>query len=549
MSSSLALKSLRILSKAAFDLTSTLIPVGNKGTEKLTLLSYLRGVLPDTCSRGYNFHVDIESMVDEIKTRVNTTDLPMSEERLSVNENIIVGIFGHKSPSLKDVKKLNGAKITLLATHLGGEMGVDIPTAKKELLPFCLSNLWRVNNLWEDVKEAMVIGQKAFMNRIGEFKRTLKNLLRIVNEQYGGFSMKFRMNFVIKGLLNFVQHFCESHIDCPRFFWWTQCSDTHLKYTPAQDYCTVISSGRRGPGCRDLIPVFFKIFVHSFVMSRYCEVQLWKCISFSKTTVCESYFHWKGIMIPKWQNITPLEYERKETAAFVAFATRQKEKKFLLKKLVKSKYAATLTVATAHKNNRYEKHILDAIMDVCGCDPSVAAAVEHYTNKYNTRQKRRQTLQDKVISNYEQDETAKNLNLGPTKHQWRTSDSEGCISGKEFSEYELSARPVPPFPFVRGDLLDESQLHRIKKVWESSRALRRERRETDEENEEVDIDRIICNCCEEEMITIEIKCSFCVSQIHSECYETNNSTEWEINVNGEIMCKNCSGINRMGSIN
>jgi hypothetical protein len=194
-------------------------------------------------------------------------------------------------------------------------------------------NFWRINNLWEDVKEAMIIAQKAFVSRVGEFKRTMKNLLRVVNEQFGGFSMKFRMNFVINGLLNFVEHFRNSHTDCPRFFWWSQCTDTHVTYKPAQDYCTLISAGWRGPGCRDLISVFFRVFVYFFVMSRYCENQLRKCISFSKTTVCESYFHWKGIMIPKWQNVTHSEYDRKEIAAFIAFSTRQREKRFLLKKI------------------------------------------------------------------------------------------------------------------------------------------------------------------------------------------------------------------------
>jgi hypothetical protein len=369
----------------------------------------------------------------------------------------------------------------LLAAHLAGEMDVEIPTVKKDIVVFCQLNFWRINNLWEDVREAMAIAHKAFMCRIGEFKRTFKNLLRVVNEQYGRFSMKFRMNFVINGLVNFVQHFSDIHTDCPRFFWWSQCTDTHIKYSPTQDYCTVIASGRRGPGCRDLIPVFFKLFVFSLVMSRYCEVQLWKCISFSKTTVCESYFHWKGIMIPKWQNITPSEYERKETAAFIAFVTRQKEKKFLLKRLVKSKYAATLTVATGHKNNRYEKHILDAVMEVCGSDVTVASAVEHYSNKYSARQRKRDTLQEKVLTLYEQDGTARNLKLGPVKHEWRTSDIEGCIIGKEFSEDESSARPVPPFPFLNGVLLDETQHYRIQKVWESSRALKRSRYDNDEE--------------------------------------------------------------------
>lgn len=539
ISSTMTLKTLRGLSKTVSETIQVDIPTPDKGAEKETLIQYLRDKLPDICSRGHNFHTDLESLADEFKADLV---LPDSDARIQRDEGLVVSIFGTKSPTLKDVKKLSTGKILLLAAHLAGEMSVDVPVGKKLILAFCITNFWRINNLWEDVKEAMLIANKAFLARIGEFKRTFKSLLRVANEQFGMFSMKFRMNFVIRGLLNFVEHFSNNHQDCPRYFWWTQCADTFIKYIPAQDYCTVITSGRRGPGCRDLIPVFFKIFVEAFVMSRYCEIQLWKCISFSKTTVCESYFHWKGIMIPKWQNITPSEYERKETAAFIAFVTRQKEKKFLLKKLVKSKYAATLTVASAHKNSRYERHILDAVLEVCGADPSVVAAINHYTNKYNMRQNRRQCLQDKVISKYEGDQTAQNLNLGPVKHEWRTCDSDGCINGKDFCETEFSARPVPPFPFLNECLLNESQRHRIQDVWESSRALKRSRNDEDYdavENEESQV----CSYCANFISEGKEVCNACGVVIHASCLEYN--TEWETTAEGQLRCKNCSSFNRM----
>ena len=70
---------------------------------------------------------------------------------------------------------MSASKILLLAAHLAGEMEIDIPGGKKEMSAFCISNFWRVNNLWEDVKEAMMIANKAFIARISELKRTLKN--------------------------------------------------------------------------------------------------------------------------------------------------------------------------------------------------------------------------------------------------------------------------------------------------------------------------------------------------------------------------------------
>ena len=253
----------------------------------------------------------------------------------------------------------------MLAEHIAEELNIAAPVGKIKTKAFCIVNFMRLQNYGGDVRAAVLTAQKAFIARIGVFKRTMKTLLRIVNDQFGMWSMKFRMCFVINGLLNFAKHFANDHTDCPRFVWWTQCSDSHIRYQPTEEYCTRILSDRSLES-QKMIPLFFTLFVKAFIMSPYMESQLWKCLWFSKTTICESYFHWKGIMIPKWGNVTPSLYERKEASALIGFVKRQQDKKFLGKKLVKSKYAATLTVASAQKNSRYERYVLEAITGICG---------------------------------------------------------------------------------------------------------------------------------------------------------------------------------------
>lgn len=395
--------------------------------------------------------------------------------------------------------------------------------------------------MWDDVHEAMLIAQRAFISRLGEFKRTIKNLLRVVNKIFGDWSMKFKMCFLINGLLNFIEHYSDRHDSCARYFWWTQCGDSHIKYVPTQEYCTVISSGR-GPACKDLIPVYFKIFVTAFVTSRYAESQFWKCLCFSKTTICESYFHWKSIIIPNWQNIPAKEYERKESAAFVAFVKRQKEKVFLLKKLVTNKYANTLTVAFAQKNSRYEKHILDAVKEICSTSSAVLAAVEHFTKKCNTRQDRRQKLLREVTEKYEGDDTAKNLNLGPVKHELRIQNGAGRPATQSFQEFSCSARPVAPFPFQNEQLLQDHEKYRLHNVWTSSRAVKKSRLERNLVNEVGDI--MFCALCKLEIGTEKVDCVVCSAFAHSDCLEHYNS-EWIVDNEGVATCKECSAIERL----
>ena len=396
ISANLSTKTLRILSLAVEKVVGIPIIIVEKLNEKMELFMYMKKNLPEICYRGTNISSDLIVVTDDI--RKVAADLPKSESVLHIDtdESMLQQVFGRTARTLREVRKLKTEHLTILASYLAAKMEVPAPSKASQMKSFCVLNYWRVNCLWDDVQEAMTIAQRAFVSRLGEFKRTVKNLLRVVNEMFGNWSMKFKMYFLINGLLNFTEHYSDRHTDCARYFWWTQCGDTHLNYVPTQEYCTVLTSGR-GPGCRDLIPSFFRIFVTSFVLSRYAESQFWKCLCFSKTTICESYFHWKSIIIPKWQNIPAREYERKENAAFIAFVKRQKEKVFLLRKLVTNKYANTLTIASAQKNSRYEKHILDAVSHVCSTNATVLAAVEHFENKCCTRQERRQKLLVEVM--------------------------------------------------------------------------------------------------------------------------------------------------------
>lgn len=263
------------------------------------------------------------------------------------------------------------------------------------------------------------------------------------------------------------------------------------------------------------------------------ESQLWKCLWFSKTTICESYFHWKGIMIPKWGNVTPSLYERKEASAFIGFVKRQQDKKFLGKKLVKSKYASTLTVASAQKNSRYERYVLEAVTGICGGDNSVNAAVEHFTAKCNVRQLNRQKLLDAATREYANNVTANNLKMGPEKLEFRSTDSNGCITGNDFCESSLSARPVPPFPFKKDDLLDESQLIRLEDVWAISRGIKKRRTQTDN-NEQSNEVEILCHICNVIITAARNQCSKCNFHFHPSCLE-----EWVVLESGESFCEEC----------
>ena len=96
-------------------------------------------------------------------------------------------------------------------------------------------------------------------------------------------------------------------------------------------------------------------------------------------------------------NLSHIVLEKREGCLYCVYQKTER-KKLLLRKLVRNKYANTLTVASAHKNSRYEKHTLNAIVDICGSSPAVLAAAEYFAQKRNTRQENRKNLLRKVTA-------------------------------------------------------------------------------------------------------------------------------------------------------
>jgi hypothetical protein len=76
LSSTMTLKTLRALSKSVSEIIGISIPT-EKSEEKKTLLSFTRGALPEICSRGHNFHMELERVAQTIKSNTITRPLPV----------------------------------------------------------------------------------------------------------------------------------------------------------------------------------------------------------------------------------------------------------------------------------------------------------------------------------------------------------------------------------------------------------------------------------------------------------------------------------------
>jgi hypothetical protein len=479
-------KTLLLLSQAVWSIKQDEFPVMTKDNEmnKVMLLSYLRESLPGSCFQGDNFSIDIKDVLPDIEAEFDINP-PLSDIPLD-DDSVLTSIFGVKNKSLKEVKNLNAENMKKLSIYLADKKNVEHPKTAKLMRSFCILNASLLNDIWEDTREAMKIAQKAFIARIGEFKRTLKQLLRVLNEMYANWSMKFKLYFLHSGLYNFIEHCCKRHKKCWTLFWWVLCGgDIHdMRYTPQQDYVPEISSGR-GPACNAMISGFFKIIVTLFIESSYIEKYLVRIAYFAKTSVCESYFHWEGIMISKALNYTKGEYTRKQLATYIAFVSRQSEKLLLNKSLVKGKYHSTFTVSAGQKNGRHEKHMLEGALGVAGSDPIIKAAVAFLEKKREMRLARRLVLSTNAIEEYQENETARHLNLGPSQREIKTFDINGNAPTTTFFEAGDSARAVTPFPFQPELLLDDSTMHRIENVWKTTQALKNARKKDEaEDNEE-----------------------------------------------------------------
>ena len=161
-------------------------------------------------------------------------------------------------------------------------------------------------------------------------------------------------------------------------------------------------------------------------------------------------------------------------------------------------------------------------------------AVQHFENKIRKSRGHRQERLGLLNEVYETDITAQNLKMGPVKREFRTAGSDGVLSGKQLQESAHSAKPVPPFPFCKEDLLtSEEDVKRLNDVWEWSRSINTKKKNVST----TDMSCVICKKGLAENDQME-RCYNCKSVVHEACLHTNN-TGWSEN-DDKYYCSQCT---------
>jgi hypothetical protein len=162
------------------------------------------------------------------------------------------------------------------------------------------------------------------------------------------------------------------------------------------------------------------------------------------------------------------------------------------------------------------------------------ASVDHFTTKYKARQSKRELLLKSAIGTYESNELSKNLGLAPGEVKMTAYNNDGSAVNN-FKESSFSARPVCPYPFLKESLLREDQIHRIHQVWNSTRNLKTQR------NNDDDNDQKLCSVCNDFVSEDRIVCPQCDITVHTLCYQDVNS-EWSLisEISDDLICKECN---------
>lgn len=175
---------------------------------------------------------------------------------------------------------------------------------------------------------------------------------------------------------------------------------------------------------------------------------------------------------------------------------------------------------------------MEALMSVCSKGSSVKVAIDMNFEKLKKTylETREVTTTEQYIRWHDSSE----VEYGSIKHKFRTAGEDGVLPGKQLSEYVKSARSVPPFPFMKENLLvSDDDKNKLSNVWAFSRSIKIRRNEEDDAS-------AICAMCESHFLVFDtlLHCSICVTAvIHESCIPTHN-TGWHQDEN-EIICKGC----------
>ena len=498
------------------------------GTSKTQLVEFLQNHLPKLCFRGTLFSSTLPELS---RFTVDGLGLPADGSVIDVDESerrrleVIKTYFHDTQPTKAAIKKLKGPELDAIIADcmpVAEDASFRVPTALGDKRTYCCQHIYLLQDSFEDVTEALRLAEGAFNNRVSDYKRLLKGMLRIVNELYGGFGQTFKMYFVVRALRNFGKHSCGRHGDCNRYMWYARCSESAIYYTPSKQYVSEISSGR-GPRCNALIGEFFDLFVVAWTLSKSVEASIWRMLSYMTTTCCENYFLGMAIAVPKSGKMPESEYRRREGWNFLNHTARCQQKTLTYKVLTANKNSSGLIAGRGQHIVAHEPHILE-VMRTLFADDTSQAYVDVYSAKAKSSLARRQQKSRDAQARYGTDVIMSNLNMGPMKVE-KQHDDAGILRHVQLPLLgpEISARPVPPFPFPVVQLLDDAGRDRLRQVWEISNKISADPKGAQGLAGADDATCEKCGVCDVLMNADTVACATCSDAIHFLCV---NASSW-----------------------
>ena len=188
--------------------------------------------------------------------------------------------------------------------------------------------------------------------------------------------------------------------------------------------------------------------------STYYESAIWSTVHYINTTICESYFHWLAIFIPKWANTLPAEYTAREAAAFLIFKLRRRDKILCMKSLAFNKNVQNLVATAGQKTYANETFLTMCLQELLPSDANTMRYVNVRIHRFTKAIRRRLIYARKCSDIVGSDIVAQNRGLGLHDSSPRVIFStDGMMSGRQLVESNTSLKTCTLFPFMKESLI------------------------------------------------------------------------------------------------
>jgi len=426
-------------------------PLSASVEERKDLELIIREFLPESCYIGDLYSADFDKVLQKVTEDFVGQRAELQSEKSAAEKNkikVLSTCFGDKLINAKSLRELKTASIDQLFSFIIETEGVandDKIDNKAKKTAYCLQRLWMLQPPEEDIAAACKIASQLFKKHLEELKHEISAQFRMVNDTWPGFSKKFKLNTVMHGILNWIDHRMGNHDQCARTRSHTICSE--VGYIGE---CISQTSSNRGRYCNSLIPIFFRIFVTGFLLSRKMECLYDQGIHYLTTSLNESINHALTMFHPKNKNSTHGEYHEAVAAVYIQELSRAlyKDRLILEEKFHWCKGPKELILNKAFQNPLREDHITSAIEEMLKDDPITMAECKY---NYQVTENRIQKHNIKAQANKDAKNKGEDADVYRLffKSEKITGSYNGLASNQQTaSSFSYSARPVTAHPFL-----------------------------------------------------------------------------------------------------